>query len=293
MLVASQPTANVIKATLILSVMLHGLILLALSGTSQEKPEKVRVIAKVDVVSDIKLPDKPKAATLPRLKVPPPPPPKIPVLRPGHKGTRPGVGGDPAPAPKSLRMNLPKNRRPAAVNPNSSVLRGKSIDGDPDRGTAFGDPDGIHGGTGTGGNGPGGTGGDGDGGQAMVSANASTEDILRAGIIDCNGCHVNRVNLAGAVPDETRPLNLEVMSQNTGWQINQHPSRPGGIEAEYEYELDPSGKILNVRVLKAPYDPQIREVLDYFASMAQWTAPGVHCYAIMPIKFHPPAFEHR
>jgi hypothetical protein len=289
MFVTPQPT-NVIKATLILSIMLHGLVLLALSGSSQESTEKVRIIAKVDVVDDIQLPEKPKAAALPRIKVPPPP--KIPVQRPGHKGTRPGVGGDPAPAAKSLRMDLPKAQRPPAVNPRSSVLRGKSIGGDPERGTAFGDPDGVHGGTGTGGTGPGGTGGDGDGGQS-VAADASPEEILRAGIIDCNGCHVNRASMAGDPPQPTRPLNLEMMSLNTGWQINQHPTRQGGLEAEYEYELDPSGKVLNIRVLKAPYNPQIREVLQYFASMAQWTPPGVHCYAIMPIKFHPPAFESR
>ncbi|NMA27315.1 MAG: hypothetical protein GX934_06090 [Burkholderiales bacterium] len=99
--------------------------------------------------------------------------------------------------------------------------------------------------------------------------------------------------MAGDPPQPTRPLNLEMMSLNTGWQINQHPTRQGGVEAEYEYELDPSGKVLNIRVLKAPYNPQIREVLQYFASMAQWAPPGVHCYAIMPIKFHPPAFESR
>ncbi len=284
MFLTSRPSnLSILKATLVLSLLLHGLGVLAFSLVPEEEPQKLRVVARVDVVDKLRLPAQPAVRMLPRPKPPPPLPDRL-VRQAGWVGTRPGEGGDPAPAPKALRMNLPRSQR-SQTNPDSNVLRGQSVEGDPDRGNAFGDPNGVHGGTGEGGNGPGGTGGSGQGGYA--AANATPEDIMRAGLVECNGCHVEP-GKDGQPPIRPRPLSLEMMAQSTGWRINQFASREGGVEAEFEYELDADGRVLKLRILKTSNDPVLREALSYFASLAEWTAPGKHCYAVAPIRFHPP-----
>ena len=221
----------------------------------------------------------PKVAPLPQRQVP----------RPGHKGTRPGTGGDPAPAPKALRMHLPQSSSNRTVNPNSRVLQGSSTEGDPDRGHAFGDPNGVHGGTGTGGNGPGGTGGEGGGdgdGGFQITAATTPEDILRAGVIQCNGCHAQG-NLG---PAATRPINVETMSDSTGWNIGQAPKGRYAIPVEFEYQLDADGKVLNIRILKTAQNPVLQEALKYFAEIHQWTPPNPRapCYAVAIYNFYPP-----
>lgn len=279
---------NALIATLVLSVMVHGLCLLALSLQRGREPEKLRVVARVDVVDKLQLP-KQMQVERPRIQVPDVPLPDKVVQRQGHKGTRPGVGGDPAPAPKSLKMELPKSTTPQAARRDSPMLSDRSIDGDPDRGNAFGDPNGVHGGTGTGGNGPGGTGGSGDGGVAPPRP-ATPEDIVRQGVIDCAGCH--DVTPVPERPDGTRggqPLNVEQLSNTTGWNIG--PARSNSstpIEVEFEYQLAADGKVERLRILKTSSDPDIAEGLKYFAMMHQFTPPGVACTKIAKYKFYPP-----
>ena len=283
MLYASRPISNLLIAALILSVMVHGLAFLWMSLARTEAEKPLRVVARVDVVDKLQLPTRPVLKQIPRLKVPPPPLQR-PVQRAGYQGTRPGVGGDPAPAPKSLRMELPRNARRQPLNPNSSVLSDRSIEGDPDRGNAFGDPNGVHGATGAGGNGPGGTGGGGDGGFA-----ASTDPlaVLRAGAIKCNGCHIS----SSVGPEiNVRPLNIEMMSQDTGWNIGSGPQDGCSIEVQFEHHLDAKGRVLGVRILKTASDPVLQEAMKYFAAIHEFTPPipAVETYVVSTYLFYPP-----
>lgn len=277
MLFASRPGWNILTATLVLSLMLHGLFLLGMSLQRREQGQKMRIITRVDVVDEVQLPRTAAVKQRPRVKVPPPPLPDKVVQRAGHKGTRPGVGGDPAPAPKALKMDLPRSRAPE-FNRDSAVLRDRSVDGDPERGNPFGDPNGVHGGTGEGGNGPGGTGGGGDGGFGAPPPE-SAEQILRQGTVECKGCHTPL----------TRPLNVELLANSTGWNIGM-PGPPDvtPIEVQFEFQLDAQGKILKLRILKTSPDPQIQEALKYFAAMHEFTPPGEPTYAVCNYKFYPP-----
>ncbi len=288
MFLTSRPSWGLLKATLFLSLLVHGLLLMWFSLIRPETTQTIRVVSKVNVVDNLSLPNQQELKPRPRLKVPEIPLPDRQVERAGHKGTRPGVGGDPAPAPKSLRMQLPRNSRPELVNPDSNVMSGRSIDGDPNRGNAFGDPQGVHGGTGTGGNGPGGTGGDGDGGWS-ASGGGSPEALLRAGVIHCNGCHASNEQ---GVPATTRPINVEMMSQSTGWNIygGGDESSGCGVDVEFEHKISAEGKVLQIRILKTSQDPAVREAIEYFAEIHEFTppVPRATTYAISHYRFYPP-----
>lgn len=289
MLMARNAGWNVLIATLVLSVMVHCLVLLAVSLQRHREEARLRVVARVDVIDQLQLPQAPAVPQRPRIKVPEVPLPDRIVQREGHQGTRPGVGGDPAPAPKSLKMELPKNSVPQAARHDSPMLTDRSIDGDPDRGNAFGDPDGVHGATGEGGNGPGGTGGSGDGGRAPAPPPPSTpEDIVRQGAIDCKGCHA-----VGYTPEgqhnKGRPLNVEMLANTTGWNIG--PGRTNSsqpIEVEFEYQLTAEGKVEKLRILKTSSNRDIAEALKYFAMMHEFTPPGFPVTLVANYVFYPP-----
>lgn len=267
---------NALIATLILSLMVHALTLLAVSLRRAPESPRMRVVAKVDVIDKLQAPPPPKEIERPKF-VPPPPPDKV-VKNTGHQGTRPGVGGDPAPAPKSLKMELPKNQVPQAANRNSAVLTDRSVDGDPDRGNAFGDPNGVHGGTGTGGTGPGGTGGDGDGGTAPPPPPQGPEALLRSGHIQCTGCHFEPVDAAMS----SQPANIEALEHDTTWSIRGGGTPPPGrkVDVTFEFQVAPDGKIEKVTVLENTGSNEEKEALVYFARMHQFTPPN------RPIRIH-------
>lgn len=259
------PRSRILLATMILSLLIHGIVLLAMSLRRAPEVPKLRTVAQVDVVRGSEVPvhrQKPK-------KIPPRPLTR-PVVKAGHEGTRPGVGGDPAPAPLSLKLDLPQTA-PRARDPKGLRLD-RSVAGDPRRGNPFGDPKGVPGGVGSGGSGPGGTGGGGDGGFAMEpTPPAPAPDApvrLQNGTIFCTGCHNTR----------TQPLNIERLALDRGWDVRGGEPPPGagpGVVAEFEYLLDPDGHVDKVVILQNSTDPEEAEALTAFAAMHEFTPPGM------------------
>lgn len=295
---ARYPGWNILVATLVLSALAHALFLLAVSLAPGPSSPKLRVVTLVDVIDRLELPsEKSPAVSRPRFQAP------LPdrfVTRPGHAGTRPGQGGDPAPAPRSLQMELPRSA-PQAARPNEPTLSSRSTSGGVDRGSAFGDPDGVLGGRGeggTGGMGPGGTGGSGDGGRAapeppLPDPPDTPLEILQAGTIDCKGCH----DAPGTRPPPNRPgvrrggqpVNVEQLAHTSGWNIGSPP--PAGvepIEVQFEYQLSYEGRVEKLRILKTSSDPAIAAALEHFAMMHEFTPPGYPATLIANYLFYPP-----
>ena len=275
----------VLKATLVLSILAHGVAWLGMSLSRPPEQPMIRVVSPIQVVDQLNMPVKKKAPAR-RLARP------VPSLAPMPAATHDSDGGgNPAPAARSLRpgasrdsmrLEMPKLPTSQGQNPNSGVLRDLSQEGG-DSGNPFqlGEWNGT-GGTGTGGRGQGGAGGGSGGGTrgGFPGVAKTAEQLLQLGCIRCGECHAyDEAGNEIARADQPRPENLYRLS-NMGWDVG-----GGGwavdpkygtdyLHALYEFEVEPDGRVSKVRILRSSEDPKEKEAITIFAAMHKWTPPG-------------------
>src|SRR5690606_12058168 len=117
-------------------------------------------------------------------------------------------------------------------------------------------------------NGPGGTGGNAGGTADPVA-------VLKRGTIYCAGCHDTR----------TRPINVEYLGSDSGWDIRGGPPDETGslVEAVFDFHLDAKGKVRKVTVVKSSDREDERQALVHFAAMHEFTPPGEE--AVVRIRY--------
>ncbi len=286
MVYARHTASPVLKAMLILSALIHGLVLLALNLNPEPEPQNLRMVAKINLVDEVSVrprPTRTPSRPRPEFRVAPPE-----FLPPSDRAS--SGGGEPAPANRSLRQGPPRRamrldlpRSQGNRSPNSNVLRDMDQDGgETGHPLSTGDPLGTggmgEGGDGTGGYG-GGWGGGGEGG-APGGGPEGPERMLRLGCIRCGQCHV--IDEYGVeMPENQRPMPANLYNlDHLGWDVKGSghpvPARFGEdyLHALYEFDVEPDGRTSKIRVLRSSQDPKEKEALNLFAQMHKWTPPG-------------------